>query len=189
MPCCHDGQRTFGQLYNVLVTLHGLLMMFFVVIPARFGGFGNSCAPDPRGARPGVSASQRDMSYWLFIGRVVLALLSGLAGAGIGRAGALLAQLSRREPDLFPDAHGRRGQHAAALYRLSQRLCWLERADLDRLLTGASPWSESGRVRLHAHGGAAGQRTKRLRGGATTLEWSLPTPPPYHTFQTLPRVL
>lgn len=30
-----------GQLYNVLVSAHGTLMMFFVIIPAMFGGFGN----------------------------------------------------------------------------------------------------------------------------------------------------
>ena len=29
-----------GQLYNVLITAHGLLMLFFVVMPALMGGFG-----------------------------------------------------------------------------------------------------------------------------------------------------
>ena len=30
-----------GHIVNVLMTGHGVLMMFFVVIPALFGGFGN----------------------------------------------------------------------------------------------------------------------------------------------------
>jgi len=30
-----------GHLWNVMITYHGVLMMFFVVIPALFGGFGN----------------------------------------------------------------------------------------------------------------------------------------------------
>ncbi|MCB1406985.1 MAG: cbb3-type cytochrome c oxidase subunit I, partial [Rhodobacteraceae bacterium] len=30
-----------GHLWNVLITAHGVLMMFFVIIPALFGGFGN----------------------------------------------------------------------------------------------------------------------------------------------------
>ena len=28
-----------GHLWNILITYHGVLMMFFVVIPALFGGF------------------------------------------------------------------------------------------------------------------------------------------------------
>ena len=35
-----DGQPN-GHMWNVLITGHGVLMMFFVVIPALFGGFGN----------------------------------------------------------------------------------------------------------------------------------------------------
>lgn len=31
-----------GQLYNVIITAHGLLMLFFVVMPALMGGFGKT---------------------------------------------------------------------------------------------------------------------------------------------------
>jgi cytochrome c oxidase subunit 1 len=34
-----------GHLWNVIITAHGILMMFFVVIPALFGGFGNYFMP------------------------------------------------------------------------------------------------------------------------------------------------
>ena len=34
-----------GHLWNVMITYHGVLMMFFVVIPALFGGFGNYFMP------------------------------------------------------------------------------------------------------------------------------------------------
>ena len=33
-----DGEPN-GHLWNVMITGHGILMMFFVVIPALFGGF------------------------------------------------------------------------------------------------------------------------------------------------------
>src|SRR5437762_7029259 len=39
------GGNADHQFYNALVTLHGVLMMFFVVIPAMFGGFGNFFVP------------------------------------------------------------------------------------------------------------------------------------------------
>ena len=39
-----------GQVWNVAVTTHGILMMFFVVIPALFGGFGNYFMPLQIGA-------------------------------------------------------------------------------------------------------------------------------------------
>ncbi|MCL4167316.1 UNVERIFIED_CONTAM: hypothetical protein GTU68_010113, partial [Idotea baltica] len=39
-----------GHLWNVLITGHGILMMFFVVIPALFGGFGNYLMPLQIGA-------------------------------------------------------------------------------------------------------------------------------------------
>ena len=75
-----DGQPD-GHLWNVLITGHGVLMMFFVVIPALFGGFGNYFMPLMIGAPGhGVSASEQP---------VLLALCRGY------RAG-LLRRLHRR---------------------------------------------------------------------------------------------
>src|SRR5262249_25631697 len=39
-----DGKAD-GQLWNVLVTAHGLIMVFMVVMPALIGGFGNWIVP------------------------------------------------------------------------------------------------------------------------------------------------
>lgn len=85
-----DGQPN-GHLWNVLITYHGVLMMFFVMIPALFGGFGNYFMPLMIGAPDMAFPRLNNLSFWLFAAGGSLALLSmvmpggnGLRGAGVG---------------------------------------------------------------------------------------------------------
>jgi heme/copper-type cytochrome/quinol oxidase subunit 1 len=39
-----------SQLYNTVVTMHGLIMIFFFVMPTLIGGFGNIIIPVQAGA-------------------------------------------------------------------------------------------------------------------------------------------
>jgi cytochrome c oxidase subunit 1 len=44
MELSNTGNQFFDgnyQLYNTVVTAHGLIMVFFLVMPALIGGFGN----------------------------------------------------------------------------------------------------------------------------------------------------
>jgi cytochrome c oxidase subunit 1 len=50
-----------------LITGHGILMMFFVVIPALFGGFGNYFMPLQIGAPDMAFPRMNNLSYWMYV--------------------------------------------------------------------------------------------------------------------------
>ena len=77
-----------GHLWNVLITAHGILMMFFVVIPALFGGFGNYLMPLQIGAPDMAFPRMNNLSFWLYVAGTTLAVSSVLAPGGNGQAGS-----------------------------------------------------------------------------------------------------
>ncbi|WP_375261811.1 cytochrome c oxidase subunit I [Palleronia sp.] len=95
---CMEGARLFptatenctpnGHLWNVLITAHGILMMFFVVIPALFGGFGNYLMPLQIGAPDMAFPRLNNLSYWLFVAGSALAVCSLFAPGGNGQPGS-----------------------------------------------------------------------------------------------------
>ncbi len=102
-----DGEPN-GHIWNVLITAHGVLMMFFVVIPALFGGFGNYFMPLMIGAPDMAFPRMNNLSYWLFVAGGSLAVLSvvapggnGLLGSGVGWV--LYAPLSTTESGMSMD--------------------------------------------------------------------------------------
>jgi len=77
-----------GHLWNVLITAHGVLMMFFVVIPALFGGFGNYFMPLQIGAPDMAFPRMNNLSYWLYVAGTMLAISSTLAPGGNDQPGS-----------------------------------------------------------------------------------------------------
>ncbi|UWQ20329.1 cytochrome c oxidase subunit I [Jannaschia sp. W003] len=77
-----------GHLWNVLITGHGITMMFFVVIPALFGGFGNYFMPLHIGAPDMAFPRLNNLSFWLFFAGTSLAVLSLFVPGGNGQTGS-----------------------------------------------------------------------------------------------------
>ena len=101
----------------------------------------------------------------------------------------LLADLHRRQPDLLPAALPGSRRHAAPHSGLPGRVRRLELRLLDRLVHRRGE-----RLLLHLR---AVYRTFTAGAkcpdnpwgeGATTLEWTVSSPPPFHTFEDLPVV-
>ncbi|PVA11052.1 cytochrome c oxidase subunit I [Pelagivirga sediminicola] len=97
-----------GHLWNIIVTYHGILMMFFVVIPALFGGFGNYFMPLMIGAPDMAFPRLNNLSYWLFVAGTSLAVGSffapgGDASHGAGVGWTLYAPLSVKDGGISMD--------------------------------------------------------------------------------------
>lgn len=135
-----------GQVYNVILTAHALTMIFFIVIPALIGGFGNYVYPMELKALDLMLPRVNNFSYWVLPWSYIYLYVRMLLDNGPGTGWTLYPPLSSMGQPNYSTDLALISIHVSGVSSVSRRINFLRTGSeirmeaMDWLLVGLFSW-------------------------------------------------